>query len=228
MIDGIIAAVFLLCAWQGWRKGLFRTLAELAAVVVALLLAVQIAGTAAPVVVERGLRPAAYAAVEESVAELAEENSLTDTPRQELERALEAIPNPFVREKAGELLDVSAETSLAAGREALADLGRRVVDMALDTVVFQAVHGAICSVVFLVLLAVLRLAIRALDTLLKLPVPFLSQLNRAGGLLLGVLKGAVIVCLLVWLLVRTGLAPEGARLAGAIAGRLGLTPAISL
>ena len=38
MIDGIIAAIFLLFAWLGWRKGLFRTLAELAAVVIALLL----------------------------------------------------------------------------------------------------------------------------------------------------------------------------------------------
>ena len=63
MIDGIIAAIFLLFAWLGWRKGLFRTLAELAAVVIALLLSVQIAGAAAPEIVDRTLRPAAHAAV---------------------------------------------------------------------------------------------------------------------------------------------------------------------
>ena len=46
MIDGIIVIVVLLSAWLGWRKGLFRTLAELAAVVIALLLSAQIAGAA--------------------------------------------------------------------------------------------------------------------------------------------------------------------------------------
>ena len=60
-----------------------------------------------------------------------------------------------------------------------------------------------------------------------------SQLNRAGGLLLGALKGAVAVCLLVWLLARTGLwltpeVLEQTRLAGAIAGWLGLAAPVSL
>ena len=105
MIDGIIVIVVLLSAWLGWRKGLFRTLAELAAVVIALLLSAQIAGAAAPMVVDRAFRPAAHAAVQERVAELVEENDLSSTPRQELEKALDAIPSRFVREKAGELLE---------------------------------------------------------------------------------------------------------------------------
>lgn len=229
MIDGIILAVFLLCAWMGWRRGLFRTLAELAVVAAALFLASQFANAAAPVIVDRALRPAAHAAIEESVAELIEENSPTSSPRDELERILEAIPNRFVREKAGELLgtlDLSQETALAAGREALADLGVRVVDTVLDTVVLRSVHAAVCSIAFLVLLAALRLAIRAMDTLLKLPVPFVRELNQAGGLLLGALKGAVLVCLGVWLLSRIGLVLtpevlEETRLAGLIAGWLG-------
>ena len=236
MIDGIIAAIFLLFAWLGWRKGLFRTLAELAAVVIALLLSVQIAGAAAPEIVDRTLRPAAHAAVEERVAELLEENSLSSSPCQELDSILAGIPNRFVREKASELLeglDLTQETALASGREALRTLGLRAVDTALDTVVLQAIHAAICFLSFLLLLAALRLAIRALDVFLKLPVPFLSQLNRAGGLLLGALKGAVAVCLLVWLLARTGLwltpeVLEQTRLAGAIAGWLGLAAPVSL
>ena len=221
MIDGIIAAIFLLFAWLGWRKGLFRTLAELAAVVIALLLSVQIAGAAAPEIVDRTLRPAAHAAVEERVAELLEENSLSSSPRQELDSILAGIPNRFVREKASELLeglDLTQETALASGREALRTLGLRAVDTALDTVVLQAVHAAICFLSFLLLLAALRLAIRALDVFLKLP---------------GALKGAVAVCLLVWLLARTGLwltpeVLEQTRLAGAIAGWLGLAAPVSL
>lgn len=236
IIDAIILAVFLLYAWSGWRKGLFRTLAELAAAAAALLLAVQIAGAAAPALVDRTLRPAAHAAVEECVEDLIERNSPSSSPREELERVLESIPSRLVREKAGELLegmDLSKETALAAGREALTDLSIRVVDTALDTVVLQAVHAAVCVAAFLILLALLRLLIRALDALLKLPVPFLRSFNQAGGLLLGALKGAVVLCLLVWGLSRMGLVLtpevlEETRLAGAIAGWLGAAAPVSL
>lgn len=236
MIDAVIAAVFLVCAWLGWRKGLFRTLAELATAVIALFLAAQIAGAAAPFVVDETLRPAAHAAIEARVEELMEENSLTSSPLQELEQVLDAIPNPFVREKAGELLgglDLSRETALSTGREALVGLGVQVVDMALDTVVLRAVHAAAYSIAFLVLMAVLRLLIRLLDTVLKLPIPFVGELNHAGGLLLGALKGAVLVGLGVWLLSRAGLVLtpevlEKTRLAGLIAGLLGAEHPISL
>ena len=43
MIDLVIAAVFLLCVWLGAKRGLFRSLAELAIIVVALLAAAQAA-----------------------------------------------------------------------------------------------------------------------------------------------------------------------------------------
>lgn len=236
MIDGIIALVFLLFAWLGWRKGLFRTLAELAAVVIALVLAAQIAGAAAPAIVDRTLRPAAHAAVEKQVEALIEENSPSSTPREELEQVLSSIPNRFVREKAGELLeglDLSQETALASGREALTGLGKKIVDMALDTVVLQTVHTAVCAIAFLVLLALLRLAVRAMDALLKLPVPFVRTLNEAGGMVLGALKGAVLVCLAVWVLSRTGLVltPEVLEetcLAGLIARLLGAGTPVAL
>ena len=100
------------------------------------------------------------------------------------------------------------------------------MDAALDTVVLQAVHGVLYALAFFVIQVALRIAIRVLDTALRLPVPFVKKFNELGGMLLGLLKGAVIVCLGVFLLFRLGLVltPEVLEetwLAGLIAGALG-------
>ena len=42
------------------------------------------------------------------------------------------------------------------------------------------------------------------DFLTALPLPVLRQFNEAGGALLGMVKGAVVICLVVWVLGRTG------------------------
>ncbi|MBD5161230.1 MAG: hypothetical protein HDT14_04290 [Oscillibacter sp.] len=231
MIDGIILVVFLLFAWLGWRKGLFRTLAELASVVAALLLATQIAGAAAPAVVDNALRPAAHAAIEQRVDEMMAENVSATTPVEELLRVVEGIPNSFVRDHARDLVEglglSTVRQASYSARETLVNLGYRVVDAALDGVVLQAVHAAVCAIAFLVSLIALRLAVRLLDNVFKLPVPFVREFNQLGGLLLGALKGAVLICLGVYLLARMGLiltpeVLEESWLAGAIAARLGI------
>lgn len=231
MIDGVILVIFLLFAWLGWRKGLFRTLAELAAVVVALLLATQIAGAAAPAVVDNALRPAAHAAIEQRVDEMMAENISDITPVEELLRVVEGIPNGFVRDHARGLVEGMGLSKVRqagySARETLVSLGNRVVDTALDGVVLQAVHAAVCAIAFLIVLIALRLAVRLLDNVFKLPVPFVREFNRLGGLLLGALKGAVLVCLGVYVLARMGLiltpeALEESYLAGTIAALLGV------
>lgn len=207
MLDIAVAAVMALFMFLGWRRGLLRSLTELAAIAVALALAYQAAGFVAGAVVEKGLRPAAHAAVEERVDQLLAETVDATTPRGELERVLEAIPNDFLREKAMGLLDsLDLSTAEQAGwfaREKLVELGCGVVDQALDTVVYSAIHGLVCALAFAVLLAALRLALRALNLTTKLPV--IHQLNGLGGLLLGAGKGLVIVCLAVWVLCATGI-----------------------
>ena len=124
------------------------------------------------------------------------------------------------------MADVKKIATRQSYGEALAELGRKVVDAALDTVVLQAVHGGLYALAFFVIQVALRIAIRVLDTALRLPVPFVKKFNELGGMLLGLLKGAVIVCLGVFLLSRLGLVltPEVLEetwLAGLIAGALG-------
>ena len=71
----------------------------------------------------------------------------------------------------------------------------------------------------LALTFLLRLAVRLLSVTMRLPV--LKQCNEAGGALLGMGKGAVLVCLGVWVLGRTGVITpelaEGSLLLGPLA-----------
>ena len=210
MIDLVIAAVLLLCAVMGWRRGLFRSLAELAAMLLALVLSAQIANVAAPIAVDRFLRPATHAAIAQRVDELAAEGSLGASPLEGLEAAVEA--NGFVRSRAQDLLEgldlPAREEALGeAARDALVGMGTQVADTVLDTMAYRLLHSMVCAASFLVLSFLLRLAVRALGLVMKLPV--LRQLNEAGGLLVGVGKGVLLVFLGVWVLGRTGvLAPE--------------------
>jgi len=213
MIDLVIAAVLILCAVLGWKRGLIRSLAELAVMIVALVLANQIASAAAPVIVDRTLRPATYTAIEQQVDEMMAKNPLPGSPVQELEQVVEAIPNDFVREQVQSLiggLGLSNEAALESStRETLLRLGYQLADTALDGVVNDLVRSILCAVCFTVLTAALRMVVRALSMAVKLPV--LKQLNELGGLLLGVGKGLLLVCLGVWVLRLTGvITPETA------------------
>ena len=206
MIDLAIAAVVALLAVLGWRRGLFRSLAELAAMVLALVIAAQAANMAAPVVVDRFLRPAAYEAIEARLEEIDQGGGLDGSPWEGAQELLEAIPSQFIRERAQELLE-STElfTAVSYTKAAVMDLGRRAVDAVMDGVVYSLVHSLLCGLCFMVILFLLRLLVRALS--------------------LGVVKGLVLVCLGVWVLGRTGVLTEemteGTLLAGRIAAWTG-------
>lgn len=230
VIDLVIAAIFLLCVFLGWRRGLFRSLAELAVVILALTLSYQFAGFAAPLVIDRGLRPATYEAIEQRVDEMMAEDAAGTSPLEEMERVVDAIPNAFVREQAKKLmesLDLSVEESLQQStRDTLLGLGEQIADTVLDTMVYSTLHTLLCFVSFLLLLMVLRLITRALDLTLKLPV--LHQANQIGGLIFGAAKGLVLVCLGVWLLGQMGLwvsqeTVEDSYLLKIVAGWVGLS-----
>ena len=131
MIDVIIAAVLALFVVLGWKRGLVRTLAELLAVVLALVFSAQAARAAAPVVVDRVLRPATHAAIEQRVNELLRDSTPSVSPLEELEQVVEAIPNDFVREQARGVLEglgASAEAAAGPAREQMEQAGKDVAD----------------------------------------------------------------------------------------------------
>lgn len=207
MMDLAIVGVLLLFTVMGWRSGLIRGLVGLAAMVLALVLSAQLARAAAPEIVDRYLRPATYAAIEERAEELsagAEASSMEEL-RQNLYQVLEAIPNDFIREHTQGALDSvlpPGETLGGAVRKPLEELGRDMADAVLDTLVRDVLQSILCGVLFVILSIVFRLAARVLRIVEK--IPGVRQLNELGGALAGFGKGVILVCLAVWVLRQTG------------------------
>ena len=208
----------------GWKHGLIRTLVGLAAMVLAVGLSSQIARAAAPEIVDRYLRPATYAAIEERAQELAkgEEASSVEDLRQDLNQVLDAIPNDFIREKAQDALDGLLPQGEPLGGALLApleELGRDMADRVLDTLVQDVLRSILCAALFVILSTVFRIVARTLRIVEKLPG--VRQLNELGGALAGLAKGLVLVCLALWVLCHTGvITPEMAE--GSVV--LGLLP----
>ena len=198
MMDVVIAAVLIIFAAAGWKNGLIRSLVGLAAMILAVVLSAQLSRAVAPELVDRYLRPATYAAIEERAEELsagAEVSSMEDL-RQNLYQVLEAIPNDFIREH------TQGETLGGAVRKPLEELGRDMADAVLDTLVRDVLQSVLCGVLFVVLSIVFRLAARVLRIVEK--IPGVRQLNELGGALAGFGKGVILVCLAVWVLRQTG------------------------
>ena len=212
MIDIVIAVVLIAFTAAGWKHGLIRTLVGLAAMVLAVGLSSQIARAAAPEIVDRYLRPATYAAIEERAQELAkgEEVSSVEDLRRDLSQVLDAIPNDFIREKAQDAVDGLLPQGEALGGALLApleELGRDMADRVLDTLVQDVLRSILCAALFVILSAVFRIVA--------------GQLNELGGALAGLAKGLVLVCLALWVLCHTGvITPEMAE--GSVV--LGLLP----
>ncbi len=207
MMDVVIAAVLIIFAAAGWKNGLIRSLVGLAAMILAVVLSAQLSRAAAPELVDRYLRPATYAAIEERAEELsagAEVSSMEEL-RQNLYQVLEAIPNDFIREHTQGALDSvlpPGETLGGAVRMPLEELGRDMADAVLDTLVRDVLQSVLCGVLFVILSIVFRLAARVLRIVEK--IPGVRQLNELGGALAGFGKGVILVCLAVWVLRQTG------------------------
>lgn len=207
MIDGVIAVVLLAFAASGWKKGLIRSLLGLTAAAAALILSTQISRTAAPVIVDRYIRPATYAAIERRAGELSREAeaSTIEELRRNMGEVLDAIPNEFIREQARGALDGMLPPDQPLGGALMApleELGRSMADAALDSVVRDVVRSILCAVLFAVISFLLRQAARVLRVAEKLPG--IRQMNELGGALLGAAKGLILVCLAVWVLGQTG------------------------
>lgn len=225
MIDVVIAVVLILFAAAGWKNGLIRSLVGLAAMVLAVVLSTQLARAAAPKIVDRYLRPATYAAIEERAEELSREagaSSSIEELRRNLYQILDAIPSGFIRERAQDALDDALPLGEPIGGAflmPLEELGKDMADTVLDTLVRDVLRSILCAALFIILNSLFRLIARVLRIVEK--IPGVRQLNELGGALAGLGKGVILVCLAVWVLRQTGvLTAEMAE--GSIA--LGLLP----
>ena len=167
IIDLIIAAVLALSIYLGWTKGMVRGLLTLAGMILALIAASQIADISSDLIVERVIRPATLAAIEQHADELTLESF--DSIGQ-IEQVIDTIENDLVREKAKELLSTVNLPTGEITRDTVLRIGCELV----DTVLRGAVRDILSAVIFILCFAVISLVLRpiiwTIEQAFKLPL----------------------------------------------------------
>lgn len=209
IIDIAVAAVLVGFVFYGISRGLVRSLAGLVAVVIALVGAGIAAATFAPPAAEF-VTPLIAGKIEERVEEAVASRS-NDVQMPEVEVAEDLT--------VGELLailglDEEVRGHLSQQAEtAMRDTGAAVVEAVVESVAYSFIYGALYILVFLLLILLVHVLIGAMDLVMKLPG--LSLLNALGGAVAGLIEGALLLFLAVWVLRRLGVSFETEALAEA-------------
>lgn len=209
IIDITVAAVLVGFVIYGGSRGLVRSLAGLVAVVIALVGAGIAAATFTPPAAEY-VTPLIAEKIEERVEEaVASRTDEVQMPEVEVAEDLsvgELLALLGLDEEVRGQLSEQAET-------AMRDTGAAVVEAVVESVAYSFIYGALYILVFLLLLLLVHVLIGAMDLVMKLPG--LNLLNALGGALVGLVEGALLLFLAVWVLRRLGVSFETEALAEA-------------
>ena len=191
IIDVIMAVVLIAAVIYGAHRGLFRALAGLAVVIVALVGAAIIANTlAAPAA--RLVTPLIREQIETKVDEAMARQS------QEVQMPEEDVDEGFAIEDLLALmgLDEDVRNSLASQtQEKIQDTGVSLVMAVVESLAQSILYAALFLVSFV-----------GLTILLKLPG--LHLVNALGGAVIGLIEGALVLFLAIWVLRRFGVSFE--------------------
>lgn len=217
IIDIAILLALAFFAWRGAKKGLILTLFSLLAIFVAFFGARAVASTFSQPVADI-LRPSIQHAINGAVT--------GQSPDGELDPQASSAPSlpgyhPQEEDPAADLtlqevLDLIEGSELFSGlrgflEEAVEDQVLEVTTTATAAVAAYlaqlAANALLFGASFLLILLVWFLICRALDLTFRLPV--LSTVNAAGGLVLGLLKGVLVMLVVVWLARLAGLIDDG-------------------
>lgn len=191
LLDLCFVAVLVLSVVLAAKKGFFATLLDLAAYVLSLIGAKLFSAQFAPTVYEALVQPPLRARIAQGFGSAAD----ADIGAQ-ITAALKAIPDSI--SGVMQLLGVSKE-SLLQKVEALDLTGKHAIDRlmraAVDPIATAVVRTALFVLIAVVLSVVLKIVFRLLNRIIK-EVPAIKQINTGLGVVLGMLRGAVVVFLL--------------------------------
>lgn len=207
IIDAIVVLVLAGFTIWGIRRGLLQALAGLVIVVVALVGAGMIAATfsapaarlAAPFI-EKQIEKKVDAALEEQMRE-------PQLPEEDSDRQLEELLSLLG-------LDAELRDSLAEqAKDTVRETGVSAAAAVVTGVAQSMIYGILYFLSFAALMILLHVLLGAMGLLAKLPG--LRGLNALGGGLLGLIEGALLLFLAVWIARRLGVSFEAEPFAGA-------------
>lgn len=197
--DLIIAAVLLFFLWRGYARGFVLTLCSLLAVFVALIgasfLSDALAGPAA-----KAIEPAVTSSIHDTVTSYYQRAPEVGTASQDEADWLAQLPLEEVLEplKESKFFQNFADTFQKAVDDKAAEIVTHAAQELAHFVAVQIARMVIFAVAFFAVLIAWWFLSHTLDLVAKLPV--LSTLNAWAGGAVGLVKGALIVLIAVWLL----------------------------
>lgn len=196
--DVIIAAVLLFFVWLGYRKGLVLTLCSLLAVFVALIGASFLSDVLAEPVA-KAIEPAIVRSIHNTVTSYYQ-RSPAETSSEDEEAWLAQLPLEEVLEPLREsrFFQGFADAFRQAVDERASELITHAARELAHYVAVQLARTVIFAVAFFAILIAWWFLSHTLDLVARLPV--LSTVNAWGGGAVGLVKGALIVFIAVWLL----------------------------
>lgn len=211
IIDIVVAAVLLGFAVYGGKRGLFRALSGLLAVVVALVGAGIIAATFTTPVT-KVVTPLIAGHIEEKV-----ENAMAVQSAGSGVQMPEAdTEDPSAIQDLLSILGLDDEVRSRLAEEVqekVRDTGASIAAAVVESMARSFIYGTLYILSFAVLLLLMKVLIGAMDLVLKLPL--LRGLNTLGGAAVGLVEGALLLFLAVWVLRRLGVSFESEVLAEA-------------
>ena len=184
IIDVVLAAVLIVCAVFGWRRGALKSVLGIVAVVAALIGAGFVSQQGAPMAA-KALAPV-----------------ITHQVEQRLEESMQAaLPGSDAAEEetwffgAG-LYQKTAEKMAKAAFDQARETGEAMATVALESMLRSVAAAVLFLLSFIVLFVVLLLLSNVLG-LLK-AVPGLHTMDALGGAALGLVKGCLILFAILW------------------------------
>lgn len=187
IIDIIVAAVLILFAVLGWRRGAFKSVIGIVVVVAALIGATVISQQAAPVVTKM-MTPIISETIERNFDQALEE-FLSSGSAIEEEEAAEAFSAAGLYQKTAEILarDVFAQA---------AQTGQELATVAAESLVTSVATAVLFLLSFILLLIVLKLVSKVLGLLTA--VPGLHLMDAVGGGIFGLVQGCLVLYAVAW------------------------------
>lgn len=214
VLDLLVVAVIALFAFLGWRRGLVLALCGLLAVFVAYGAAVFVSGAFSRDVAGI-LQPTIQNQIEQVMQRALDLDTPAPAPINADGSAGAAADDPLDRASLEQALYALDQSELFTGllddlEQAIRDGTVKVVSTASSAVsgylALRIAQTLLFYVTFAAVLLVWGLLSKALDLACRVPV--LRTFNEIGGMLLGIVKGAIIVLAAALLLSLTGLAPQ--------------------
>ena len=198
IFDLAILAILALFFWRGYARGLVLTLCSLLAVFVALIGASFLSNALAEPVA-KAIEPIVASQIHDTVTSYYQRSPAENTSAEEedwlAQLPLEELLEPL---KESKFLQGFAETFQKAVDDKAADIVTHAAQALAHFVAVQIARIVIFAIAFFAVLIAWFFFSHTLDLVAKLPV--LSTVNAWGGGAVGLVKGALIVYIAVWLL----------------------------